>query len=81
MAHFIDRRLNPKDKSLSNRRRFLKRVRTQIKKAVEDAVRERGVADVGRAKDVSVPTGGVSEPSFRKASEGGRRERVFTGNK
>jgi len=81
MAHFIDRRLNPKDKSLSNRRRFLKRVRTQIKKAVEDAVRERGVADVGRAKDVSVPTDGVSEPSFRKASEGGRRERVFTGNK
>ncbi|WP_428644773.1 YeaH/YhbH family protein [Roseibium sp.] len=81
MAHFVDRRLNPKDKSLSNRRRFLKRVRSQIKKAVEDAVRERGIADVDRAKNVSVPTEGVAEPSFRQAKEGGKRERVFTGNK
>jgi len=81
MAHFVDRRLNPKDKSLSNRRRFLKRVRSQIKKAVEEAVRERGIADIDRAKNVSVPTGGVAEPSFRNASDGGRHERVLTGNK
>lgn len=81
MAHFVDRRLNPKDKSLSNRRRFLKRVRSQIKKAVEDAVRERSIADVGRGKDVSVPTEGVAEHTFRQASDKGRRERVFTGNK
>ncbi len=81
MTHFVDRRLNPKDKSLSNRRRFLKRVRTQIKKAVEEAVRERGIADVDRAKDVTVPTQGVAEHTFRQASGKGRRERVFTGNK
>lgn len=81
MAHFVDRRLNPKDKSLSNRRRFLKRVRSQIKKAVEDAVRERSITDVDRAKDVSVPTDGVAEHTFRQASDEGRRERVFTGNK
>lgn len=81
MAHFVDRRLNPKDKSLSNRRRFLKRVRSQIKKAVEDAVRERSITDVDRAKDVSVPTDGVAEHTFRQASDKGRRERVFTGNK
>ncbi|MCV0424384.1 MAG: YeaH/YhbH family protein [Roseibium sp.] len=81
MAHFVDRRLNPKDKSLSNRRRFLKRVRSQIKRAVEDAVRERGIADVGRGKNVSVPTEGIAEPSFRQARDSGRREQVFTGNK
>jgi uncharacterized protein len=81
MAHFVDRRLNPKDKSLSNRRRFLKRVRSQIKKAVEDAVRERGIADVDRAKNVTVPTEGVAEHTFKQASDEGRRERVFTGNK
>ncbi|MCX2725670.1 YeaH/YhbH family protein [Roseibium salinum] len=81
MAHFVDRRLNPKDKSLSNRRRFLKRVRAQIREAVDEAVRERGIADVGRGKSVSVPTGGVAEPTFRQAQEGGRRERVFPGNK
>ncbi|MES0813001.1 YeaH/YhbH family protein [Roseibium sp. SCPC15] len=81
MAHFVDRRLNPKDKSLSNRRRFLKRVRTQIKRAVEEAVRERGIADVDRGKDVSVPTEGIAEPTFRQSRESGRREQVFTGNK
>ncbi|TYC60975.1 YeaH/YhbH family protein [Rhodobacterales bacterium] len=81
MAHFVDRRLNPKDKSLSNRRRFLKRVRSQIKQAVDEAVRERGIADVDRAKKVSVPTGGVSEPTFRNARTGGRHEHVLPGNK
>ncbi|UUP15721.1 YeaH/YhbH family protein [Nitratireductor thuwali] len=81
MAHFIDRRLNPKDKSLGNRRRFLKRVRGQVKKAVDEAVRRRGIADVDRGERVSVPTDGIAEPSFRQASEGGRREQVFTGNK
>ncbi|QDG77209.1 YeaH/YhbH family protein [Labrenzia sp. PHM005] len=81
MTHFIDRRLNPKDKSLSNRRRFLKRVRSQIKKAVKDAVRERGIADVDRGKNVSVPTDGISEPSFRNGTGTGRHERIYTGNK
>jgi len=81
MTYFVDRRLNPKDKSLSNRRRFLKRVRSQIKKAVEEAVRDRGIADVDRSKKVSVPTEGVSEPSFRNGRETGRQERVYTGNK
>lgn len=81
MTYFVDRRLNPKDKSLSNRRRFLKRVRSQIKHAVEEAVRERGIADVDRGKKVSVPTEGVAEPSFRNGRESGRHERVFTGNK
>lgn len=81
MAHFVDRRLNPKDKSLSNRRRFLKRVRSQIKQAVDEAVRERGIADVDRAKNVSVPTRGVAEPTFRHARTGGRHEQVLPGNK
>ncbi|MCR4268513.1 YeaH/YhbH family protein [Nitratireductor sp. ZSWI3] len=81
MAHFVDRRLNPKDKSLSNRRRFLKRVRVQVKRAVDEAVRKRGIADVDRGESVSVPSDGVTEPSFQPAREGGRREQIFTGNK
>lgn len=81
MVHLIDRRLNPKDKSLGNRRRFVKRVRDAVKEAVDETVRRRGIADVDREKKVSVPTDGISEPTFRPAPEGGRRERVFTGNK
>lgn len=79
--YFVDRRLNPKDKSLGNRRRFLRRVRTRVKKAVDEAVARRGIADIDRAEDVSVPREGVSEPTFQPAREGGKRERVFTGNK
>ena len=38
MPQFIDRRLNPRDKSLGNRMRFLKRTRSRIKEAVDRAV-------------------------------------------
>ena len=31
MSHFIDRRLNPKDKSLGNRQRFLRRAREELR--------------------------------------------------
>ena len=39
MAHFVDRRLNPKEKSLGNRRRFIRRVRAHVKHAVDESVR------------------------------------------
>ncbi|KUJ85568.1 hypothetical protein AVO45_00815 [Ruegeria marisrubri] len=81
MGHFVDRRLNPKDKSLGNRRRFLRRVRNIVKQSVLESVRRRAIADVDQGEQVSVPAGGISEPSFRHASEGGRRERVLPGNK
>jgi len=81
MAHFVDRRLNPKDKSLGNRRRFIRRVRSAVKKAVDESVRRRGIADVDGKEQVAVPTEGISEPQFHHAREGGHRERVLTGNK
>lgn len=81
MAHFIDRRLNPKDKSLGNRQRFLKRVRGQIKKAVNDAVRGRGVAEADKGETVTIPTDGIAEPTFRHGREEGSFEGVLTGNK
>ena len=81
MAHFVDRRLNPKDKSLGNRRRFVKRVRGVVKKAVQESVRRRSISDIDRKEQVSVPAEGISEPSFRHGSEGGRHERVLPGNK
>lgn len=81
MNHFIDRRLNPKNKSLGNRRRFIRRAQAAVKRAVDESVRQRGIADVDREQKVSVPAEGIAEPSFRHASEGGHRERVFTGNK
>ncbi len=81
MGHFVDRRLNPKDKSLGNRRRFIKRVRHHVKKAVDEAVRGRGIADADRGEKIIVPSGSINEPTFRHARDAGQREYVSSGNK
>jgi uncharacterized protein len=81
MVHFVDRRLNPKDKSLGNRRRFIGRARAVLKKAVDESVRQRGIADMDRGEKISIPTDGISEPIFHHARNEGRRQRVLTGNK
>ena len=46
MPNFIDRRLNPKDKSLGNRQRFLRRARAQIKEVVNQSLKDRSISDV-----------------------------------
>ena len=81
MPNFIDRRLNPKGKSLGNRQRFMKRARAQIKRAVDQAIKGRNIADVERGETVTIPTRGIDEPRFHHERTGGERERVFTGNK
>ena len=81
MRHFIDRRLNPKQKSLGNRQRFMRRARAQIKEVVNKSVKDRNVTDVASGEAITIPTKGIGEPRFRHARSGGRRERVFPGNK
>jgi len=81
MFHFIDRRQNPKDKSLGNRQRFMRRARARIKEVVEKSIKERKLSDIANGEEITIPTKGIDEPRFRHASDGGRRERVFTGNK
>lgn len=81
MPHFVDRRPNPKDKSLGNRQRFMRRARAQIKEVVDKAITERSVTDVAKGETVSIPSKGIGEPRFRHADNGGHRERVFNGNK
>src|SRR5947208_1991648 len=46
MTFFIDRRLNPKGKSLANRQRFLRRARAQIREAVQKSLKDSGVAGI-----------------------------------
>ena len=81
MSHFIDRRLNPKQKSLGNRQRFMRRARAQIKEAVERSIAERSVSDVVDGETVSIPTKGIGEPRLHHAASGGRRQRIFPGNR
>ena len=81
MPFFIDRRRNPKDKSLGNRQRFMRRARARIKEVVNNSVKGRSVTDLGNGETVSIPTKGIDEPHFRHAQDGGKRQRVYTGNK
>ena len=81
MPHFIDRRLNPKDKSLGSRQRFIRRARAQIKEAVDKAIKGRSVIDTATGETVSIPTRGISEPTFHHTNTGGRRRFVRPGNR
>ena len=81
MTNFVDRRLNPKDRNLGNRRRFLRRVRAHVKKAVDRAVRDNAIADVETRGEVSVPADSIREPSFRHARDAGRHRHILPGNR
>ena len=79
MVHFIDRRLNGKSKSAVNRQRCIRRYKTQLKKAVSDAVAKRSTQDVESGESISIPTRDISEPIFHQG-KGGRKEMVHPGN-
>jgi len=82
MVNFIDRRLNPKGKSLANRQRFIRRARAEIREAVQKTLKDRSVADFAKNQKISIPTRGTKEPRFRHdPSAGGEHERVLPGNK
>jgi uncharacterized sporulation protein YeaH/YhbH (DUF444 family) len=82
MTYFIDRRLNPKGKSLANRQRFLRRARAQIREAVQKSLKDSAVADIGKERKIKVSTRGTNEPRFRlDPKTGGERDFVLPGNK
>src|SRR5215475_2160178 len=82
MTHFIDRRLNPKGKSLANRQRFLRRARSQIREAVQKSLKDAAVADIGKERKIRISTKGTKEPRFRlDPRAGGEHDFVLPGNK
>ena len=81
MPHFIDRRLNPKGKSLGNRQRFLRRARSQIREAVQKSLKDSAVADIGKERKIKISTKGTKEPRFRlDPKTAGERDFVLPGN-
>ena len=65
MSNFIDRRLNPKGKSLANRQRFIRRARAEIKEAVQKSLKDRTVSDFAKDQKISIPTKSTKEPRFQ----------------
>ena len=80
MSMIIDRRLNDKNKSASNRERFIRRYKDQVKRAIDGMVSDRSIKDMEQGGDVRIPVKDISEPAFRHG-RGGDREMVHPGNK
>ena len=79
--NIVDRRLNPKGRSHTNRQRFIRLVRENIKEAVVRSIKERALGDVDTKEVVNIPRKRIQEPRFAHASQGGNREHVHPGNK
>ncbi len=80
MSVIIDRRLNDRNKSATNRERFIRRYKAHVQRAVTDMVAERSIRDMERGGEVKIPAKDIAEPSFRHGA-GGDREYVHPGNK
>ncbi|MGE0223865.1 MAG: YeaH/YhbH family protein [Acetobacteraceae bacterium] len=79
--HIVDRRLNPSGKNLANRQRFMRRAKSQIRKAVHESSGSRGIKDADQGGEVVLPAQGVHEPSFHRSPSGGVRDHLLPGNK
>src|ERR671922_428606 len=79
--NFVDRRLNPKGKSHTNRQRFIRLARETLKEAVVRSIKERALGDVDTKEVVNIPRKRIQEHRFHHASQGGNREHVHPGNK
>ncbi|MBY6241887.1 YeaH/YhbH family protein [Methylosinus sp. Sm6] len=78
--HIVDRRLNPGSKSFANRQRFLRRAKDMVEKAVREASKDRAIGDLESPGEISIPSEGTREPTFRH-TQGSRRDLVLPGNK
>jgi len=80
VSYIIDRRLNSRNKNAVNRQRFMRRHKSHIQKAVQEAIKQRSITDMERGEDVAIPASDVGEPVFGHGA-GGRRTVVHPGNK
>lgn len=80
MSTVIDRRLNPRDKSLKNRQKFIHRSREQIKRVVKDAINDGKIADIEDGR-VRVRVKGIDEPEFGIDPKTGKKQYILPGNK
>jgi uncharacterized sporulation protein YeaH/YhbH (DUF444 family) len=78
--NIVDRRLNPRGKSLANRQRFIRRARKQIMEAVREASAKHGIADAGGDR-IRIRADTLREPQLRHTTGSGERWHVVPGNK
>lgn len=64
----------------TDRQRFVRRARSQVKEAVKKAISSGDIKSLEKG-NIRVPVKGMNEPTFENDTETGRSERVYTGNK
>lgn len=77
----VDRRSDPPGRGTVNRERFVRRFKDEIKRAVDDQIGERKIADIGKGGKVSIPGRGLAEPYLHHDQKTGSRDFVLPGNK
>jgi uncharacterized protein len=80
MTNIIDRRLNPRDKTIRNRQKFLSRSKEAIRKEVKKIIDKGSIKDIDTTK-TKIKVKGVSEPSFTFDRSTGNKKWVMPGNK
>jgi hypothetical protein len=78
--YIIDRRKNASNNNLSNRQKFIRRAKAQIKDAVKNSIQSKHIQDIKDGK-IQVPVKELDEPRFSHSKEDGIREVVVNGNK
>ena len=76
----VDRRLNPKSKSLGNRQRFLRRAKAEIRDAIKDSLKSRKVSEAEGSEKVTIRSKSLREPTFGLGRGTGKRDYVLPGN-
>ena len=76
----VDRRLNPKSKSLGNRQRFLRRAKAEIRDALKDSLKSRKVSEAEGSEKVTIRSKSLREPTFSMGRSTGQRDYVLPGN-
>lgn len=79
-SNIIDRRLNPRDKTIDNRRRFLRRNRQAVADAVKQVIDKSKVGDITKNK-AKVRVVGTNEPTFSIDPKSGNKKYVAPGNR
>lgn len=82
MTKIIDRRGNQdKKKNLKNRKKFIDRVKGQVKKSVDDSIRDGKIEDLAKGNNVRVKVKNTKEPTFNQDFNTGSNTDVMPGNR
>jgi uncharacterized sporulation protein YeaH/YhbH (DUF444 family) len=77
----VDKRGNDKGQQTGNKKKFLKRVEGQIKKAIPNIVGNTSIKDITSGKgSIKVPIKSIEEPSFTYDPATGKKKIVHSGN-